>query len=152
MTKEDQLQWRKPKKRKKWSKKTQLDRKLVGRNGAAGIWSRLIKLRARGVCEVCGSRENLNAHHIEGRRNRATRYDLRNGVSLCAGHHVMYKESAHESPIWFVEWLKVHRNADYYHIQTLRHEITEWSEDSLQEMYDEYIKLEKELNDKANGK
>jgi len=62
-------------------------------------WSRAIL--SKGKCEVCGSIEHLNPHHIEGRRNFRLRWDLRNGVCLCSGCHVFRKESAHQSPEWF---------------------------------------------------
>jgi hypothetical protein len=152
MTKESQLKWAKPRKRTKHSPKVKLDRKLVGSKGGSGIWSRLVKLRASERCEVCGSVESLNAHHIEGRRNEATRYDLKNGVCLCSGCHVFRKQSAHQSPLWFVEWLKEHRNTDYYYIMTKRNEVRQWAETELKEILEDYINLEKELNDQSNAR
>ena len=78
------------------------------------LWSKLILLK--GSCEVCGKRENLNAHHIVGRRNLRLRYDLKNGVCLCAGHHTLRMDSAHQDPIEFMFWLMNHRPDDYNYL------------------------------------
>ncbi|HCJ67554.1 MAG TPA: hypothetical protein DHV62_09635 [Elusimicrobia bacterium] len=50
------------------------------------------------ACVVCGNTV-VNVHHIEGRRNRATRWYLPNLVSLCAGCHTFRTMSAHQSPL-----------------------------------------------------
>jgi hypothetical protein len=66
------------------------------------LWSQII--RSKGECEVCGKLQNecqLHPHHYIGRRNRATRWDLDNGFCICALHHTMGIESAHENPEWF---------------------------------------------------
>lgn len=78
------------------------------------LWSELVKLRARGRCEVCAKTEGLNSHHIFSRSNFATRWDEENGVCLCVAHHVFGNFSAHKSPIEFVEWLKEHRDSIWY--------------------------------------
>lgn len=57
------------------------------------LWSDLIHLRdAKQGCLVCGKRKALNAHHLIGRGNFATRYDLSNGVLLCVWHHVFCRK------------------------------------------------------------
>ncbi len=67
-------------------------------------WSLII--RSKGYCEVCKTNvKQLHPHHITGRRNLDTRWDIRNGVCLCASHHTLGTKSAHQSPLWFHEWL-----------------------------------------------
>ncbi len=49
------------------------------------------KIRSTGKCVICGSSQNLAAHHLESYRdNPELRYDIKNGVCLCAQCHVEY--------------------------------------------------------------
>lgn len=98
-------------------------------------WSKVIL--SKGKCEVCGKTESLNGHHIEGRKNMALRWDLRNGVCLCAGCHVFRKESAHQSPEWFHFWLEDKRWEDLQHVMCIRNSIVKWSVEDMQSKLDE---------------
>lgn len=51
------------------------------RDAADRVWASII--RARGICERCGSRTGLQAAHIRRRGYQATRCDLDNGWCLC---------------------------------------------------------------------
>jgi len=104
------------------SKKT-IERKLDK------AWSRAIL--SKGRCEVCSTKEYLNAHHVEGRRNLQLRWDLRNGVCLCSGCHVFRKESAHQSPEWFHTWLESNRKEDLEYIMAIRNNIVKWTIEDL---------------------
>jgi len=83
------------KKPKKKTVKNRLDKK----------WS--LKVREVGECAINNKdcSQQLHPHHIIGRRNTDTRWDLKNGICLCAIHHTLGKQSAHEDPLWFKEWL-----------------------------------------------
>ena len=52
------------------------------------------KVKHKGRCEVCGSSENLCAHHIvPWEYSISGRFDLSNGQCLCAGcHHIMHND------------------------------------------------------------
>jgi len=78
------------------------------------LWAELVKLRALGKCEMCGTTSYLNSHHIFSRDNRSVRWDVSNGVCLCAGHHALCNNSAHKAPADFVEWIKDRRGLDWY--------------------------------------
>lgn len=82
------------------------------------LWSE--KIREKGRCEICGQTETLNAHHIVGRRNHALRWSLQNGVCLCAKHHTFAKESAHQDPEWFHDWLEENRHQDLLQLREER--------------------------------
>ena len=56
----------------------------------------------------------MNSHHIFSRSRANLRWDLDNGVCLCAGHHVFSNFSAHKAPIDFVEWLREKRGESWY--------------------------------------
>lgn len=66
---------------------------------ADDLWSAIV--RRRGFCILCvdprftdlryrGSRYVLQGAHGFSRRYRGTRWELRNGFCLCAGHHCFY--------------------------------------------------------------
>ena len=63
-------------------------------------WS--LKIRER-PCFVCGTWENLHAHHLLPREFRQERHNLLNGVSLCCSHHKFNLNiSAHRAPSMFM--------------------------------------------------
>lgn len=71
------------------------------------VWSDLVKARAGYRCEYCHVKgKQIHSHHIYSRANRSVRWDLTNGIALCASHHVLSsKFSAHQTPVEFTEWL-----------------------------------------------
>ena len=98
------------------------------------LWSQII--RNRGKCEVCGKHPSgnsyLNPHHIVGRRNYTLRWDIRNGVALCAGHHIFNRESAHQDSEWFHDWLEENRKEDLEYLRKRRNLI-------LKQTYEEVV-------------
>lgn len=102
------------------------------------LWAELVKQEAGYKCEVCGTTQNLNSHHIEGRTNRRLRWELYNGVCACAGCHVFRKDSFHKSHIWAEKWLKENRGEDCKLIQATRNEIKKWTMDEMLELREEF--------------
>lgn len=91
--------------RKKQKKKTSVKKKERNLNDTA--WSLSVKQRDGFKCVYCGATTYLNSHHIFSRNNLTTRYDLDNGITLCAKHHTFSKEfSAHQTPTEFTYWLE----------------------------------------------
>ena len=126
-------------KTKKPLTKSQLGKKLDE------AWSLAVKIKAGYRCEVCGAKSTLNSHHIVGRRNRMTRWDVKNGVCLCVSHHKFGIESAHEDPLWFKEWLEDKRWEDYAYLYLVKNQIKKWT---LEDMQEQLVKLKK-IIDKA---
>ena len=90
-----------------------LPSKTTLRNKADKLWSQ--RIREIGYCEKCGKTGLLNAHHIFGRGNFGTRYDLQNGVCLCPDCHKFNRQySAHEAPMEFAKWILSKRGDDWY--------------------------------------
>lgn len=116
---------------RKTSKKT-LRKKLDS------AWSTAI--RSKGKCEVCGKGESLNAHHIVGRRNLALRWELFNGVCLCAGCHTFKKDSAHQNPLWFNCWLEENRWEDLRDCYCRMNDIKKWTIEDMQAKLKELTK------------
>ena len=79
------------------------------------LWSRAVKILAKERCEYCGSTQYLNSHHIFGRRNFPVRWNVNNGVCLCAKcHQFSSKFSAHQTPTLFTDWIKEKRGLEWY--------------------------------------
>lgn len=77
-------------------------------------WSLAVKVLAGFKCEKCSNKQNLNSHHVFGRRNKSVRWHLPNGVCLCAGCHALNRDSAHQSPLMFGEWIKSLRGERWF--------------------------------------
>jgi len=96
------------------------------------LWSKKVRQRAEDKCEVCGKPEgfinpkgnpvHLNAHHIEDKANQRLRFDIDNGIALCPSCHKFGRDSAHRSPIWFVEWLLRYATPRYSYVLAHRKE------------------------------
>jgi hypothetical protein len=78
------------------------------------LWAEAVKIKAHNKCEMCGRITYLNSHHIFSRSNYSVRWDVENGVCLCAGHHVLCNDSAHKAPADFIEWIKGKRGGRWY--------------------------------------
>lgn len=76
------------------------------------LWSRLVKVRAGGVCERCGSSpensQGFHSHHVFGRSNHRLRFEPRNGCALCWSDH----RWAEEMPLEFADWFRETRPED----------------------------------------
>jgi len=100
---------------------------------ADSLWSARIRKRNNGRCEICQKKAN-QPHHIIGRKNLSTRWDLRNGILLCYTHHVGGNESAHNDPMWFMDWFKKNRPEDYEYLQWKRRIICKRTLEDLEEL------------------
>jgi len=108
------------------------------------LWSEII--RSGGRCEICGKTTNLQAHHVIGRRNLSLRWDLHNGVCLCPGCHTFSKTSAHQNPIYFLDWFKKHRPEDYEYLIKKKNKTKTFYLSDYEEIYKEL----KEVRDKKD--
>jgi hypothetical protein len=93
---------------KKKIKKSTIRRKLLAE------WSIKIRTRDGFKCCVCGQANKTNAHHLlEKKYFSNLMLEEINGITLCPRHHIFSKFSAHSNPIWFADWLKKNRQAQY---------------------------------------
>ena len=75
------------------------------RDMADSLWSLAVRADWGGRCAVCGCRK-CEAHHLIPRQHQSTRYDLRNGISLCCSHHKFDKDlSPHLNAAGWLLWL-----------------------------------------------
>jgi hypothetical protein len=120
------------KKYEKWQKSRGITKRKLDK-----LWSE--KVREKGRCEVDGcNSKTLHAHHVFGRRNYGVRWDLDNGVCLCAGHHKFYSHfSAHETPTIFTEWLIKTKGKEFLDRLTEKaNDTTLYKKYSLEEWYE----------------
>ena len=73
----------------------------MGKNWRASreyrLW-RVLVIRRDKVCQVCGSRQNRHAHHIESASyNKELRFVVDNGVCLCKNCHTQYHTNFNRS-------------------------------------------------------
>lgn len=67
------------------------------------LFSLYVRTRDNFTCQRCGVKSKfVQCAHFIGRRNKATRYDEANCVSLDLGCHQYF----HANPLEFVEWTK----------------------------------------------
>lgn len=72
---------------------------------ALAAWSK--EVRKEGKCQICGSTNHVQAHHILPReRYPEHKLNPMNGVALCSNHHKWSKWSAHRNPLFFILWLR----------------------------------------------
>lgn len=74
---------------------------------ADSLWGAVIReiYHSCAVGDECAG--NVEAHHLIGRANTATRHKVKNGIGLCSKHHKFCnKLSAHGAPLAFAEWLQ----------------------------------------------
>ncbi len=77
-------------------------------------WALKVKERDGFRCVYCNDNKSLNSHHIFSRNNLSTRFDLDNGITLCAKHHIFSNEfSAHKTPTEFTYWLEKLKGKDF---------------------------------------
>jgi len=84
-----------PKPRKKKKRQPITDKRLLA------LWREAVIERASHKCEYpeCDiNATQLQAHHFYTKRIVAMRYNLENGLCLCATHHTMGAFSAHRDP------------------------------------------------------
>ena len=94
------------KKKSKLQKKVDDVSSRLWRNKADKAWREIVFILAKGCCEVCGSKEYPNAHHIFPRNISIYRHEYMNGILLCpSDHKYNFKFSAHKNPMRFAIWL-----------------------------------------------
>ena len=61
-----------------------------------------------------GTGKGINAHHIIGKSNYNTRWEIENGIPLCSGCHTMRKDSAHQDRTIFLNWIINKRGQEWF--------------------------------------
>ena len=105
------------------------------------LWAEIVKQRAGYKCEYCRKTTYLNTHHIFSRSNLSVRWDLDNGICLCSGHHTLSNDSAHKSPVEFVEWIKEMWGIEWYErLRKKANTIKKWTIPELETLVEGFKK------------
>ncbi len=121
------------------------------RKKAFKLWSEIV--RKDGKCDICGCIKGalnakgkpviLHAHHLIGRENHALMFDIKNGISLCVGHHKYFKDSAHKGGLVFHDWF-MKKYPDRYQYLLNNHD--KQFDESIENYQSIITELEKVLN------
>lgn len=88
------------------------EKKKTKRRKLLKAWSLAIKEKHH--CEVCGSDENLTAHHLLVKeRYKEFKFDLNNGICLCCSCHKYGRYSFHRNSVWSTVWLQQNKPNQY---------------------------------------
>jgi 5-methylcytosine-specific restriction endonuclease McrA len=98
------------------------------------MWSRAVKTRDGFKCAHCGSRNNLESHHIFSRRHAMTKYNIDNGITLCKYCHKNIEKN-YEMKQWLINYIGRDK---YDELDRLHYENKRWSADpvGLREVYE----------------
>ncbi len=122
----------------KLSKKKANPKSGYWKKKADNEWSK--EIRKVGYCEICGRGGRLNAHHIISRTRLRHRYDLSNGVCMCARCHQFDSDiSPHADSFGgekFLAWLKAERPGQFQWYQEAKND-KRLPDKTYQEMYEE---------------
>jgi hypothetical protein len=102
------------------------------------LWSEVVRQRAGYCCERCGAtsaESQLHAHHVYGRSNHRLRFEILNGVALCARCH----RWTHDNPLSYATWFREHRLDDDAFLQA------EALKGLLKRNLSDYLELEQQL-------
>ena len=80
-------------------------------------WAIAVKERDNYTCQICGGTEYLNSHHVVDKKFKEFKWDVKNGITLCAGCHKFKFLSAHLNPLWFVLWFAKKNPERYMFLQ-----------------------------------
>ncbi len=119
------------------------------------LWSELIKIQWGNKCWYCWKwswEVQLHSHHLFTRSRKATRWDLENGICLCAWHHTLSSEmSAHQTSLEFFLWLEELKGREFIEkISKRSQEVYKVTSEDLQAKI-ELFKILKMWNDKQNN-
>lgn len=109
------------------------------------LWAMAVKCFDGFKCAYCGKKSYLNSHHIFSRTNKSTKYDLNNGITLCAAHHTLSsKFSAHKTPAEFIEWIKEKRGEEWYsNLRSKAKSIKKYTSEELRSIKYNFLEIKK---------
>ena len=143
---ESQLKYskKKPTGKRKYKKKTNRQ-KLIKK--LDNLWS--LKIREPRKCELCGKKgdiKNFDAHHIRGRGNMSTRWDLDNGACLCKGCHRFKIHMDTMTSSILIDKLKKKRGKDWFpKLVKKSNKIVKHSIQDLKDIKDKFNKDQRDL-------
>jgi predicted restriction endonuclease len=110
---------KKQKKIKKITKKKLKKLERIAARKKLEDWSRKVKERDNNSCVICGESKMLNSHHIIPKEVKGLKFDIMNGICLCAKHHQFSRQlSAHSNSFVFIVWLQENRRGQFDYLKS----------------------------------
>ena len=82
-------------------------------------WSIAVRARDGNVCSYCFADKYVHAHHLFPKEIKEFKFDIDNGIALCAKHHKYDNLFApHKNALAFVYWMTQNRSQQLRTIQT----------------------------------
>jgi len=80
-------------------------------------WSIAVRARDGNSCSYCHATKYVHAHHIFPKEIKEFRFDIDNGIALCAKHHKYSIDfSAHKNSVAFIGWMWNNRDNQFERI------------------------------------
>lgn len=99
---------------KKITKKEIKRQERILNNKKLKQWSIDVRNRDGNKCLICLAIKYIHAHHIIPKDIKEFKFDLDNGIALCAKCHRFSRIcSAHQNSFVFMIWFMEHRNEQY---------------------------------------
>lgn len=81
-------------------------------------WSIDVRNRDGNKCLICGVTKYIHAHHILPKEIKEFKFDLENGLAICAKHHKYSREiSPHSNSFTFMLWFMENREDQYNNLK-----------------------------------
>ena len=80
------------------------------------LWGIAVRKDWYNRCAICGTKENLDSHHIIPKdfKNSALKFELLNGICLCKSHHKFSRaNSPHKNSLVFSDWFRTNFGGHY---------------------------------------
>lgn len=107
------------------------------------LWSKCVRTKQR-VCRICGSTYRPQGHHIRGRGNASTRYDLQNGLCICAKCHCLQKFNSERFQDLVIS---VIGEAEYKRLKMKSLQTYKWTVEELKDLKSELRMILRDLED-----
>lgn len=109
------------------------DKKKILKNKLEELWKMYCLLRDNNTCQYCGSKEDLQVHHIISRKNSNTKYDVDNGITLCKRCHAKISLNNNERMLFMLWYFKKFGIEKYEQLQEKARQIKNWRISELEE-------------------
>lgn len=99
-----------------WNPNLTEEERHVGRSSMeCNRWKNGIKKKDKFECQICNSKLNLHAHHLESyASNKELRFDMNNGITLCQKHHNLFHREYGKVNNTKQQFKKFLNNLEYY--------------------------------------
>lgn len=100
--------------KKKITKKELKRRERIDQKKRLKQWSIDVRNRDGNKCSICGVTKYIHAHHILPKEVKEFKFDIENGIAICAKHHRYSREiSGHANSFTFMIWFMENRKSQY---------------------------------------